>query len=130
MPEKGTHWQKSPPQLAERFGMILERFPELEQRQMFGFPAAFAASGHMVTGLHGSSWVIRLGDDDLADLRRLGGETFEPMSGRPMKGFLSLPHDIVADDEAIAGWLERAQAYVATLPPKKPRKSKAKPTGC
>ena len=56
------HMPPSPPELIARFGMILERFPDLEQRKMFGYPAAFVAAGHMVTGLHGNEWVVRLGE--------------------------------------------------------------------
>jgi len=117
---------KSPPELIARFGVVLERFPDLEQRQMFGYPAAFVAAGHMVTGLHGPRWIVRLADTDQEELREVGGTDFEPMPGRPMKGFLSLPTDIVADDEVLAAWISRAQTSAASLPPKKPRK-KTKP---
>jgi hypothetical protein len=115
----------SPPELIERFGMILERFPELEQRKMFGYPAAFVAAGHMVTGLYGSNWTVRLVEVDLDALRSVGGTVFEPMPGRPMRGFLSLPNDIVEDDEAVVSWIGKAQVHAARLPPKKPTKKKA-----
>ena len=120
------HMPKSPAKLIDRFGMILERFPELEQRKMFGYPAAFVAAGHMVTGLHGASWIVRLGESDQAALHDAGGKDFEPMPGRPMKGFLSLPTDIVDDDDSVAAWITRAQAHAASLPPKKPKKPKKK----
>ena len=104
-------WEKSPTELAERFAAVLDRHPELERRKMFGYPAAFLG-GHMVTGLHQSNWVARVGD--------LGGaEPFEPMAGRPMKGFAVVPSEAIADDDAIDGWLDRAIAHVRTLPPKK-----------
>jgi len=125
MPATPSHWQKSPPELVDRFGMILERFPVLERRRMFSYPAAFVAAGHMVTGLHGQNWIVRLGDEAQAPLRQAGGEDFEPMPGRPMKGFLTLPRDIVDDDEAVAEWVSLAQAHAATLPPKKPKKKTA-----
>lgn len=118
------HMPKSPPRLIERFGMILERFPELERRQMFGYPAAFVAAGHMVTGLHGANWIVRLAEPDQAPLRDAGGADFEPMPGRPMKGFLSLTEEIVANDEAVVEWIGKAQVHAASLPPKKPRKAR------
>lgn len=118
------HWEKSPPELVERFGLILERFPDLEQRKMFGYPAAFVAAGHMVTGLHGRNWVVRLGAEDEVALREVGGAGFEPMPGRPMKGFVTLPDDILGSDDAVARWIGRAQAHVAALPPKKPKKKR------
>ena len=85
------HMPPSPPELIARLGMILERFPDLEQRKMFGYPAAFAAAGHMVTGLHGNEWVVRLGEKDRSDLRDAGGTDFEPTPGRWMGGCLCLP---------------------------------------
>jgi hypothetical protein len=41
-----------------------------------------------------------------------------------MKGFLSLPADIVADDETLAAWVGRAATHASTLPAKKPKKPK------
>jgi hypothetical protein len=119
------HMPASPPELIERFGMILERFPELDQRNMFGYPAAFVAAGHMVTGVHGSNWTVRRREVDGDALRGLGGLDFEPMPGRPMKDFFSLPNDIVVDDDRVADWVGRAQAHASTLPPKKPKKKRS-----
>jgi hypothetical protein len=119
------HMPASPLELIDRFGMIMERFPELEQRKMFGYPAAFVAAGHMVTGLHGRNWTVRLGEADGVALRQIGGGDFEPMPGRPMKGFFTLPSAILADDDQVADWVGRAQAHAATLPPKKPRKKRS-----
>jgi hypothetical protein len=117
-----AHMPASPPELIERFGIILEHFPDLEQRKMFGYPAAFVATGHMVTGLHGSNWTVRLSEDDGDALRKVGGSDFEPMPGRPMKGFFSLPKDIMDSDEALGEWVGRSQAHALALPPKKPKK--------
>lgn len=104
-------WEKSPAELVDRFAAVLDRHPELERRKMFGYPAAFLG-GHMVTGLHQNNWIARVGD--------LGGaQPFEPMAGRPMKGFAVVPGDAIGDDTAIEAWLERAIANVRTLPPKK-----------
>lgn len=118
------HMPQSPPELIDRFGTILEQFPELERRKMFGYPAAFVAAGHMATGLHGQNWIVRIGEGDQDELRAAGGADFEPMPGRPMKGFISLTNDIVADDTLVADWVSRAAAYAAALPPKKPRKKR------
>jgi hypothetical protein len=118
------HMPASPPELIERFGMILERFPELERRKMFGYPAAFVGAGHMATGLHGEDWIVRLGEDDQHELRAAGGIDFEPMPGRPMKGFLSLPNDMIDDDDRLSDWISRASAYATSLPPKKPKKKR------
>ena len=123
MPDS-PHMPAAPLELIERFGTVLDRFPDLQQRKMFGYPAAFMAAGHMVTGLHGANWIVRLSEPDQEELRGVGGVDFEPMPGRPMKGFVSLPTEIVDDDRTLSAWIGRAQDHAASLPPKKPRRRK------
>jgi TfoX/Sxy family transcriptional regulator of competence genes len=111
-------WEKSPQELAERFGLIMDRFPDAERRKMFGYPAAFVG-GNMVTGLHQRNWVVRLPEDEQEAARAEGATAFEPMPGRPMKNFVALPATIIADDDGVAGWVARAIAHGKTLPPKR-----------
>jgi TfoX/Sxy family transcriptional regulator of competence genes len=114
-------WRKSPPDLVERFETTLSGVPGATLRKMFGYPAAFAASGHMFTGLHQDRWVIRLPDEARAELAAAGGTPFEPMPGRPMREYLVLPDAIAGDPEALAPWLQRSLAYTDELPPKAKR---------
>jgi hypothetical protein len=109
---------KSSPELVARFDTAAARFPEAERRKMFGYPALFVG-GNLVTGLFAESWMIRLGDDDRAALLALpGAGPFEPMPGKPMKGYGTLPADVVADDAALDDWVGRAIAFGRTLPAK------------
>ena len=110
-------WKKSPAELVERFMTVVAEYPALERRQMFGYPAAFA-NGHLVTSLHEGRWIIRLPDAGLAELAMLGGTRFEPMPGRPMRGYLAFPPDMVANPGSLGPWLERAVAHVLQMPPK------------
>ncbi len=111
-------WEKSAEELAERFGRVLDRFPEAERRKMFGYPAAFVG-GNMVTGLHQRNWVVRLPEAEQEAARAEGATAFEPMPGRPMKNFVALPATVLADDEGLARWVERAIGHGKTLPPKR-----------
>ena len=111
-------WQRSPDDLVERFGRVLDGFPDVERRKMFGYPAAFVG-GNMVTGLHQSNWVVRLPEDAQRDAMAAGATTFDPMGGRPMKNFVALPAAVLEDDEGIASWVGRAVEHGRTLPPKK-----------
>ena len=113
----GSSWKKSPPELVAAFATCVHRHPELATRQMFGYPAAFLG-GHLTTSLYQDRWIVRLGDADAAALRQLGGIDFEPMPGRPMRGYVSLPGPIVDDQADLDGWIARAIAYVRTLAPK------------
>jgi hypothetical protein len=112
-------FEKSPPALVERFGAVLARYPDVQRRQMFGYPAAFIG-GNMVTSLFHDHWVVRLPDADREELLAIDGAgPFAPMPGRTMKGYAIVPPSIVADDAALDGWLERAFANGRSLPPKK-----------
>jgi hypothetical protein len=85
---------------------------------MFGYPALFVG-GNLATGLFADSWMVRLGEADLETLLALpGAAPFSPMPGRTMRGYATLPADVVADDAALDAWLGRALEHARTLPPK------------
>jgi hypothetical protein len=106
-------------ELTARFTAVLQRFPQAERRQMFGMPAAFIG-GNLATGLYGEGWMVRLGPDEALRVVAQGqGSAFEPMAGRPMKGYVLLPAAVAWDDEAIADWVGRALAYTGTIPAKR-----------
>jgi TfoX/Sxy family transcriptional regulator of competence genes len=112
-------FEKSPPELVARFEAAAARHPVAQRRQMFGYPALFVG-GNLATGLFADRWMIRLGDADLAALlAEPGAGPFSPMAGRTMRGYATLPPDVVADDVALDGWLERAVAHAGSLPPKR-----------
>lgn len=118
-------FERSPAELVDRFGRILDRFPEAERRKMFGYPAAFVG-GNLATGLFADTWMIRLPEAGLAEVKAIGGTDFSPMAGRPMRGYVVLPAAVVADDAAIEGWVRRALEFAATLPTKASAKAKAR----
>ena len=113
-------FEKSPPELVARFDAIAARFtPPAERRKMFGYPALFVG-GNLATGLFADTWMVRLAPADLAELLALpGAGPFSPMPGRSMGGYGTIPADIVADDAALGGWIERSLAFAGSLPPKK-----------
>jgi TfoX/Sxy family transcriptional regulator of competence genes len=113
----GSSWKKSSPELVAAFAACVHGHPELATRQMFGYPAAFLG-GHLATSLHQDRWIVRLAAADEAALRELGGGDFEPMVGRAMRGYVTLPATIIADPDALDAWIARAIANVRTLAPK------------
>jgi TfoX/Sxy family transcriptional regulator of competence genes len=116
-------WRKAPEDLVERFGAAAAGIEGLETRKMFGYPAGFIG-GNMVTGLHQESWIVRLPEDERQNRLEAGWSIFEPMAGRPMREYLALPPAIAEDPDAAREWVERAAAYVRTLPPKAPKPRK------
>jgi hypothetical protein len=111
------HMPKTPPELAGRFAEVVASVEGLEPRTMFGYPAAFLG-GNLTTSLHGSRWIVRLAPDELEERMGAGWEPFEPMPGRPMRGYVVVDAAVVGRDHEVLGWVERAATYVRTLPPK------------
>lgn len=103
----------------ELIAAVGERVPEVEVKPMFGQLGAFV-NGNMFAGLFGSDLGVKLAEPDAAVLAASGGGPFGP-SERPMSGYLTLPADADAAD-----WIGRAVANVGALPPKAPKRSRAK----
>lgn len=111
-------WQKSPPELVDRFHATLAAFPDAPVRKMFGYPCAFVG-GHMTTGLFEDGWFVRTDDATRDELLALDGAApFSPMPGRPMRVYALLPPSVIADPVALETWVARAIASSRALPPK------------
>ena len=111
-------FEKSPPELVARFEAAAARHPEAQRRQMFGYPALFVG-GNLATGLFAEGWMVRLGEADLASLLALpGAAPFSPMEGRTMRGYATLPADVVAHDAALDRWIGQAISFAGSLPAK------------
>jgi TfoX/Sxy family transcriptional regulator of competence genes len=118
-------WRKSSPALVDRFHEVVAGIEGVEVRKMFGYPAGFVG-GNMAVGLHQEDMIVRLPDDERAERLAAGWSQFEPMPGRPMREYVALPPDVVADPDQARHWTERAAAYVRTLPPKQPKAAKGR----
>jgi len=119
-------WVKAPQALIDLFAESLPDDPWVERRKMFGYPAAFV-QGNMAAGVFQDRVFVRLSPADRAALPG-GGVDFEPMAGRPMRGYVLIPDDIVADESALAAELGKAVLFTASLPPKE-RKAKSAVSG-
>jgi TfoX/Sxy family transcriptional regulator of competence genes len=90
----------------------------LEERKMFG-GIAFMVGGHMCVGIIGDSLMVRLGVEEARAW--LTKPHVRPMdfTGRPMKGYLYVDAPGLKTAKQLKGWIDRAVAFGATLPPKK-----------
>lgn len=116
-------WTKAPQSLVDLFTESLPDDPRIERRKMFGFPSVFVG-GNMCAGLFQDRMFARLAPTD-ADVLPGGAQPFEPMPGRPMKGYTLIPDDILADEERLTATLAKAVAFTAAMPPKE-KKAKTK----
>jgi len=64
-----AEFTKSPPVLVERFDSIAAEYPQAQRRPTFGYPCLYVG-GNMVSGLFQSSWHVRLGPAETAELCR------------------------------------------------------------
>jgi TfoX/Sxy family transcriptional regulator of competence genes len=119
----GSPWRKAPADQVERFHEAVAGIEGVEVRKMFGYPAAFIG-GNLTAGLYQESVMVRLPEGERQDRLADGWLPFEPMPGRPMREYLTLPLDVAGDVAAMRRWVERAAAFVRTLPPKAPKKPK------
>jgi TfoX/Sxy family transcriptional regulator of competence genes len=115
--------EKAPVALKARFAAVMDASPDVERRQMFGYPCSFV-NGQLFTGLFGSGWMVRLGEDERRQLIEEGATRFEPMPGRPMREYVLFPTAMVDDDAALHRWLRMSLEYARALPPKEPKPRK------
>jgi TfoX/Sxy family transcriptional regulator of competence genes len=111
----------------EYFRSLLPGDARVQVRPMFGNLAAFV-NGQMFLGLYGNDVFVRLPEADRGSIMREGGGTLEPMPGRPMREYVTLPPTWRSEPGRAEEWVSRALEYAASLPPKgSARKAKADP---
>ena len=117
-------WEKPSPELIRILEEAADPFEVVERRKMFGCPAYYI-NGNMFAGVYGLQLFLRLAPRERAELQEsLGAKAFEPMAGRPMKEYLSLPEAVWNDPEALDEWMRRSVEFTVSLPPKEPKPRK------
>src|SRR5262245_52302372 len=103
--------------LAARVRAALARTKGVEEKRMFG-GVGFLLSGNMLVGVWKDSLIARLGPDGGEEALREPHVREFDITGRPMKGWVLVGPDGVADDGLLGAWIRRAVAFVETLPAK------------
>lgn len=110
-------WKKPSQKLIEKFHASVPG-PPAEHRKMFGFPAAFV-NGNLFMGIFQESVMLRLPDAAPAEMGKLPGVVpFEPMPGRPMKEYVTVPDALISNRAKLAPWIAKSFAYAQSLPAK------------
>ncbi|MEU9213670.1 TfoX/Sxy family protein [Streptomyces sp. NPDC048415] len=103
--------------LAERIRERLGADPDIAEKRMFG-GIAFLYRGNMAVGVTGDDLMVRVGPDATdAALARPGARIFD-MTGRPMRGWVVVAGEAVAEDDATGAWIDQRHDFAASLPPK------------
>ena len=105
-------------ELADRIRTLLGPRSNFKEQKMFG-GLAFLIGGNMAIAASGQGGIlVRVDPAESEELvATTAAETME-MRGRQMAGWLRVATADVADDAALAEWVERGAAYAGSLPPK------------
>jgi hypothetical protein len=103
--------------LAAHIRTALARKKGTEEKKMFG-GLCFLLSGHMLVGVWKDSLIARIGEEQ-ADEAMLEPHV-KPMdiTGKPMKGWVMVAAEGVADEIDVKEWVQRAVKFVCKLPAK------------
>jgi hypothetical protein len=105
-------------ELAERVRDLLAVRADVSERKMFG-GVGFMVAGNMCCGVLGEDLIVRLDPEEAeAALAEPDVRVFD-YTGRPMKGWLFVGPQATAGEAALAGWVDAAFAFAASLPVKK-----------
>lgn len=107
-------------ELASRIEDAIAARDGVTQRKMFG-GVAWMVNGNMACGTLGENLMVRLAPDDAeASLSEPGVGPME-LTGRPMRGFIAVEAEGIADDRELVRWVDAGADHAASLPPKKPQ---------
>jgi TfoX/Sxy family transcriptional regulator of competence genes len=109
-----------PSEAAKRFfKTVVPTGSTVTVRPMFGNDAAFT-NGNMFMGLFGEDLFVHLPQTEgLELLNNKGARHFEPMKGRPMKGYFVVPREWRSEPDSIRKWVTISLSWANRLPPKK-----------
>ena len=103
--------------LADRIQKIVGSGSAVSSRKMFG-GLCIMEHGHMLVGVVGDQLMVRVGPDAYEDAMSEPHARPMDFTGRVMKGMVYVDPAGLETDAALASWIERAHAFVSTLPPK------------
>lgn len=102
------------------YASVLPADDRIVTRSMFGGLGSFV-NGNMFAGALGKQMFLRLPDADREKLlREPGGGPFEPIKGRTMAGYATVPGPWMGDPNRVRPWATRALEWVAAMPLKRP----------
>jgi TfoX/Sxy family transcriptional regulator of competence genes len=89
----------------------------IEEKKMFG-GVGYMLDGNMACGVHGDRLIVRVGPEGYAGaLARPHVREFD-LTGRAMKGWITVGPAGYESERDLAGWIERGLRFAASLPPK------------
>jgi len=103
--------------LGERVRALFAGAPDVTERRMFG-GLAFLVAGHMACGIIGDDLLVRVTRADYDAVLALPHARRMEFTGRPMRGFVVVDAEGIAEDDELEAWVDRGVDVVRALPPK------------
>ncbi len=105
-------------ELVGRLRAATSHLDGIVEKRMFG-GIAFMLNGNMCVGVTSKGgMMVRVGKDAHEATMKLPFARPMDFTGRKMKAFALVDPEGIQTDKALAEWVERARAFVATLPAK------------
>jgi TfoX/Sxy family transcriptional regulator of competence genes len=103
--------------LAQRIRESVAQIPGFSEKKMFG-GVGYMLKGNMACGVNGSDLIVRVGPDQYEEVLALPVTKPFDMTGRPMKGWITVSDRDLLDDSDLEHWVRRGVEFALTLPPK------------
>ena len=103
--------------IAARIRDELASVADIEEKKMFG-GVSYLLNGNMAVGVIGDEMCVRVDKADFEEFVTEPGARIFDFSGRPMKGWLMVSEQGMADDATFSKWVDRGVTFAASLPPK------------
>jgi TfoX/Sxy family transcriptional regulator of competence genes len=103
--------------LVERLRDYFEDYPNVLEKRMFG-GMCFMMNGNMLCGVVDSHIMLRVGPNQYEDCLKKDNVRLMDFTGKPLKGFIYVDEDGIAEDEDLRAWVQTAETFVGSLPPK------------
>ena len=91
---------------------------------MFG-GLAFMVNTHMACGILGDDLMVRVGLEGYEQALARGARDMSEFSGRPMRGMVIVPGDMVTSNAELADWVGAGVTWAKAQPPKPATPAKA-----
>ena len=100
-------------ELLDRVRLIVKRKRSVVESKMFG-GVALMVDGNMACAIRDDELFVRLGEAALEEEH----VRVMDVTGRPMKSYVTVSAQGIANDSDLRRWIERGIAYARTLPKK------------
>jgi hypothetical protein len=103
--------------LAARMRALLTRRKNIGEKKMFG-GVGFLLNGNMLVGVWKDSMIVRLGLNAYDDALLTPHVREFDITGKPMRGWVMVEPEGIADDAQLKDWIDQATTFVKSLPKK------------